>query len=87
MAWRMWTQRLERSLRGEVERRRARDDVHRQAARTIGAMVLRTVGTDAGPFEGLTPTEAAEAFQGLPPISEGFERLRVIAARKKGGVA
>ena len=83
MAWTAWTRRLERLLGFEARRRQARADTKGDAAKLVTAMVKRTLGT-GGPFDKLSNRQWSEAFQDLPALGEGIDRLQaLLAARRK----
>ena len=83
MAWRSWTERLIRLLGREARRRQALADVRGDAASLVTAMVRRTLGT-GGPFDKLSNRQWNEAFEDLPAIGEGIDRLQaLLAARRK----
>ena len=67
--------RLRRLVTRESRRRRAARDIEGETARTMGAMVLRTLGTDAGPLKGASLRQAERAFADRPSLHDGIARL------------
>lgn len=75
MAWRAWTRQLERFFGGEARRRQALADVQQDVARTLAAMMLRTLGGEGGPLAGVSLADATKAFADRPDASVGVARL------------
>jgi hypothetical protein len=67
----------------ELARRRALDDIKGDAARTVAAMVLKTIGGDGGPFADVTVADAAEVFR-EHGLSDGIPELQRLAVEKRG---